>query len=266
MRRTLLSSVVRLAALCALALGLSSCGIGDLLDGPDPTASPTAQETEEAATADPATEDDPEETSPGTTAPDQEPTTAEDPDGATPEPEDVSEPVTGSTEIEETWIDRSWFLEAVDEDLCAGGALTASPYAQREDLFVCGPGAVNALACSLVEQTEVWCIVDVSEKRAISFLSPSALEADAVVPREGEPLPLWVTLPDGARCSVVARDHDQHWDGMLSWYRCDDGSELLASGEISGTFERGKPWTVQRSVDQQAPEAVAVRTAVFAGP
>ncbi|MGO1924088.1 hypothetical protein ACT3TE_10435 [Brachybacterium sp. AOP42-B2-9] len=38
-----------------------------------------------------------------------------------------------------------------------------------------------------------------------------------------------------------------------------------SSGGIAETFDRGEPWTVQRSVDQGEPEETAVSVAVFAG-
>ncbi|WP_299300908.1 hypothetical protein [uncultured Brachybacterium sp.] len=66
-------------------------------------------------------------------------------------------------------------------------------------------------------------------------------------------------------CTTISHDHDQHWDGMFSWYRCDDGSELLTTEDIADTFEHGETWTVQRSTDKGEPESTAVLSAVYAG-
>lgn len=107
------------------------------------------------------------------------------------------------------------------------------------------------------------CIVDPVGERAIEFDSPTAPQQ--LEPREDEALPLLVELPDGAVCATISHDHDQHWKGMFSWYRCDDGSELLTPETIGETFERGEPWTVQRSADGGEPEETAVEAAVFAG-
>jgi 6-phosphogluconate dehydrogenase (decarboxylating) len=53
---------------------------------------------------------------------------------------------------------------------------------------------------------------------------------------------------------------------MFSWYDCSDGSELLTDEDIMNTFAvEGGTWTVQRSMDQGAPEAVVAETVTFAG-
>ncbi|GAA4528811.1 hypothetical protein GCM10023160_27090 [Brachybacterium paraconglomeratum] len=241
--------LLALLAVPALAAGLAACGPDDQ----DSPATPTAQEettpaepTEEGTTEEEAASDEPTEES----------STAEEPT------EEESGPEVSPTSFETMWIDDSWSVEAVEEDLCEMGGGYASPYSEQEDLFVCGPTAAGAQACALAEGT-VQCIVDPVGRTAIEFDSPTAPQQ--VDSREGDPMPLLVNLPDDVTCTTISHDHDQHWDGMFSWYRCDDGSELLTSEDIADTFERGKTWTVQRSMDKGEPESTAVISAVYAG-
>lgn len=235
--------LLALFAVPALAAGLAACGPDDQ----DSPTTPTAQEetTEEEATAEEPTEEATEEE-----------TTSVEPT------EEESGPEVGPTSFETMWIDDSWTVEAVEEDLCAMGGGYASPYSEQEDLFVCGPTAAGAQACALEEGT-VQCIVDPVGRTAIEFDSPTAPRQ--VDPREGDPMPLLVTLPGDLTCTTISHDHDQHWDGMFSWYRCDDGSELLTTEDIADTFEHGETWTVQRSTDKGEPESTAVLSAVYAG-
>lgn len=210
--------------------------------------------------------DEPAENSSAGEAPSQEqaPTEEESPaeEDSSPEQDGSEDSEPRGTVIESLWIDDSWTIQQVEEDLCEMGGGYPSQYAEQEDLFVCGPTAAGAEACALEDGT-VQCIVDPVGRQAIEFDSPTAPEQ--LDPREDEPLPLIVELPDGAVCATISHDHDQHWEGMFSWYRCDDGSELLTPETIGETFDRGEPWTVQRSVDGAEPEETAVDTAVFAG-
>lgn len=165
------------------------------------------------------------------------------------------------------WVDSTWTVEERTEDLCASGAMV-SPYTLtgEEQYVMCGPNAADTKACTIDGPGDtVTCIVDPLQKTAIRFSSPTLASGDAeIYPREGEPIPLYVALPDGVNCAPIGHDHDQHFEGMFSWYRCEDGSELLTPDDTDATFERGEPWTVQRSRDGQAPEATAVTAATFA--
>lgn len=164
------------------------------------------------------------------------------------------------------WVDSTWTVEERTEDLCASGAMV-SPYTLtgEEQYIMCGPNAADTKACAIDGPGDtVTCIVDPLQKTAIRFPSPTLASGDAeIYPREGEPIPLYVALPDGVNCAPIGHDHDQHFEGMFSWYRCEDGSELLTPDDIDATFERGEPWTVQRSRDGLAPETTAVTAAIF---
>lgn len=264
MRVMSLRRLLALLAAPALVLGLAACGPDDSADAPPAEDSPSQEQTpteeDSPAEASPTEEDSPAEESPTEkdSSSEEDPTEDESPDEETGNDDPDSE----GTALETRWIDDSWTIEQVDEDLCEMGGGYPSQYSEQEELFVCGPTAIGAKACALDDGT-VQCIVDPVGKQAIEFDSSTAPEQPQ--PREDEALPLLVELPDGAVCTTIAHDHDQHWNGMFSWYRCDDGSELLTPEEIDDTFERGEPWTVQRSVDQGEPEATAVTTAVFAG-
>ncbi|WP_193103915.1 hypothetical protein [Brachybacterium sp. FME24] len=169
------------------------------------------------------------------------------------------------TAIETLWIDDSWTVEDLDEDLCSMG-MSETIYSEQDDMFTCGPNAAGADACALEDDEEVLCIVNALDKQAVRFDSPTAADPDAEVwPSEQQPVPLHAQLPDGAICSTVTHDHDQHWNSMFSWYRCDDNSELLTKESIDATFERGDLWISERSVDKGEPESTRVVTATFAG-
>lgn len=178
----------------------------------------------------------------------------------------------GSTSIDTLWIDETWTIEDVDEDLCEMGGKTRSPYAQDDDMFVCGPTAAGALACDMAEgETVAMCITSAVDHTAIRFDSPTAADGD-MDQGDGDLIPLFVLLDDGSeegiQCSTISHDHDKHWHDKFSWYRCDDGSELLTDELIEETFDRGDDgtsWTAQRSVDKGKPETVPVVDAVFAG-
>lgn len=250
------SRLIAALAVPVLVAGLAACGPDD----PGSEVTPTAQEettSAEETTAEQPTET--EEASP-TEEEEEEATSAEPAEEPTAEEESV--PEVSPTAVETLWIDGSWTVETVEDDFCEMGGGYATPYSEQEDLFLCGPTAVGAEACALEDGT-VRCIVDPVGRQAIEFDSPTAPEQ--VDPREGEAIPMLVTLPDDVTCATVSHDHDQHWDGMFSWYRCDDGSELLTTEDIADTFERGETWTVQRSMDKGEPESTAVITAVFAG-
>lgn len=172
----------------------------------------------------------------------------------------------GDTVIAGIWVDESWEITERQHDVCEF-SLSASPYSESEHVFMCGANAEGAVACALEEGESVVCLTDVLDKRALRFQSPTAAAQQGQAPEsEQQTIPLIAELPDGAICTAAAHDHGQHYDGMFSWYSCSDGSELLTPDEIGATFERGEPWTVQRSVSGGAPVTTAVTTATFADP
>jgi hypothetical protein len=176
----------------------------------------------------------------------------------------------GATAISDLWPDDTWTIEDLDEDLCEMGGKTRSPFASDDDMFVCGPTAAGVEACDMTEGSEVLCITDPLEHTAVRFGSPTAQSQDDMHQGDGDLLPLFVTLDDGSAdgvtCATISHDHDRHWHDKLSWYRCDDGSELLTDELIEETFDRSDDtWTVQRSVDKKKPATVSVMDAVFAG-
>lgn len=278
LRRRLLTV---LAALPLLLLGVTACG-GASQETPSASASGSEEPTtptEEATSGD--DEDSPtEESSPtsieatraGDDASTGDPTEPEDgtddgtadDGGAT--SEDAAAPDPGSTEITTLWVDDSWTIEERDDDPCSFSGATVSPYSEQTEVFTCGATADSLLACMFEEGDTAVCITDPLERTALRFDSPTARDAlDTGLEVEAEPIPLTVELEDGALCATVAHDQDTHWGGRFSWYRCDDGSELLTDEDIATTFAEGDPWTVQRSVDQGAPEDTAVAVMSFAG-
>ena len=198
-------SLRRLLAFLAapvLAVGLAACGPGDPAEDPSAGDAPSQEQT--PAETEPAEKEQPA---------DEEDSPTED-DSATEQDESGSDdPESRGTVIESLWIDGSWNIERVEEDLCEMGGGYPSQYAEQEDLFVCGPTAAGAQACALEDGT-VQCIVDPVGKQAIEFDSPTAPEQ--LEPRDDEALPLLVELPDGAICATISHDHDQHWEGMFS--------------------------------------------------
>ncbi|MCL6424170.1 hypothetical protein Bequi_12410 [Brachybacterium sp. JHP9] len=237
--------MLRLIALPLALLSLTACvGTTTAGSGPpatDPASSPAAATSSGAPRATPSA-------SPSTE------TASEDPQSS------------GGTALTTIWVDSTWSVEERSEDLCAVSAVV-SPFTLTGDRqhVMCGPTAADTMACAIDGPDDtVTCIVDPLAKKAIRFRSPALAAGTDVSPREGEAIPLYVALPDGVNCAPITHDHDQHFGGQFSWYRCEDGSELLTPDEIDATFERGEPWVVQRSRDQQAPEATAVTAAIFA--
>lgn len=282
------------AASSLLVLGLAACGSDTEEDSPTTAEATTEQsgdddspseettdadsddadaeiaddESSETPSEDDSPSDDPSE---GQDDDSDEPSDSQDWDGSSSSATGGST-TGGSTSIDTLWIDETWTIEDVDEDLCEMGGKTRSPYAQDDDMFVCGPTAANALACDMAEgETVAMCITSAVDHTAIRFDSPTAADGD-MDQGDGDLIPLFVLLDDGSeegiQCSTVAHDQEKHWHGKLSWYRCDDGSELLTDELIEETFDRGddgSSWTAQRSVDKGAPEEIPVMDAVFAG-
>jgi hypothetical protein len=296
------------AALALMTLGLTACG-SDAEDPPPTTAESVADDSADADDETPSDDDAPseqeDETSDDESA-DQDEAESETPSDSTTEsdeesdeeseseaPEDDSEDPSdeaspseeasddgqdsedadsgaGAATVTSTlWIDDSWSIEDLDEDLCEMGGMIRSQYAQDDDMFVCGPTAAGAEACDIESGSEVLCITDPVDRTAIRFDSPAA-EGGEVEQGDGPLIPLYVHLDDGSdsgiRCATISHDHDRHWHDKLSWYRCEDGSELLTDDLIEQTFDQEQDrWTAQRSVDKGEPEEIGVKDAVFAG-
>lgn len=175
------------------------------------------------------------------------------------------DPELAGTSVETVWVDDSWTIEDLEEDLCSMG-MSETIHSEQDDMFTCGPTAAGAQACALEEDEEVLCIVDALGKQAIRFDSPTASDPEAEVwPAGQRPVPLHAELPDGVTCSPIAHDHDQHYDDMFSWFRCEDGSELLTEEYIDSTFTRGETWKTRQSIDQGEPEVVDLAAVTFAG-
>lgn len=87
----------------------------------------------------------------------------------------MSSPESRGTAMTSLWIDDTWSIEQVDEDLCELDCGYPTQYSAQEDLFVCRPTAAGAQACALEDGT-VQCIVDPVGERAIEFGSPTAPE------------------------------------------------------------------------------------------
>jgi hypothetical protein len=292
----------RILCLCAasslLALGLVACGSDSEEDPPTAAASSAEESTEddttgeddassasddESASEEPADEESSGQESSGQDSSDDR---SDDASNGPSSSDDASESSgddsdegsddgpgstgQGATAISDLWPDATWTIEDLDEDLCEMGGKTRSPFASDDDMFVCGPTAAGVEACDMTEGSEVLCITDPLEHTAVRFGSPTAQSQDDMHQGDGDLLPLFVTLDDGSAdgvtCAMISHDHDRHWHDKLSWYRCDDGSELLTDELIEETFDRSDDtWTVQRSVDKKKPETVSVMDAVFAG-
>lgn len=263
MYRTALTS----CAAALLLVGATACGSGE--DAGDP---PTVTETSSVST----TEGGESETSTSTTAPssstsssvESTTTTAS---STTNEPDDDGDGDDGdsgtasATQVVNVWVDDSWKVEKVDEDVC-GGSAYQSQFSTQDDVYTCGATASSALACLDDEGGETaTCIANGQDRIAIHF-PHEPIDPAKVTERETEAIPLYVELGDGTTCGVLSHDQAQHWDDMFSWYRCSDGSELLTDEEIADTFDDDeRAWTVERSTGKGKPVETSVATAVFAG-
>ena len=172
-----------------------------------------------------------------------------------------------ATTISTVWVDDSWTVEQLTDDLCAQGGLTEATFSKQDEIFTCGPTAASAKACTFADGGKTTCITDPLGRKAIRFTSPTVDNWDGQMhPRGQEVIPMYVVLDDDTTCAVASHDHGQHWQGRFSWYPCSDGSELLADEMIEDTFDSdAAAWTVDRSVDQGKPTSTRVKTAVYAG-
>lgn len=271
-RRTLAAAAAPL-----LIAGLAACGSSE-----EPAATeqaPTVEETDEEQSPTEEPEDDAEEDSPPAEQPedseasegsgspeDQESDAPEESEGEeSGDSDDAGAAGSGITSVEHLWVDDSWTLEEID-DICGEMDLSPANYSDQEGFFSCGPTAASALACQVEAENLVYCITNAPDRSAISFASDKAAEDAGRMPANEDALPIQVTLPGGVTCQPISHDHDQHFEDMFSWYSCDDGSELLTDEDITNTFAvEGETWTVQRSVDNGAPEEVVAETVTFAG-
>lgn len=264
MYRTALTS----CAAALLLVGATACGSGE--DAGDP---PTVTVTSSVST----TEGGESETSTSTTAPSSStsssvesttttasPTASEsDDDGDDGDGGDSG--TASATQVVNVWVDDSWKVEEVDEDVC-GGSAYQSQFSTQDDVYTCGATASSALACLDDEGGETaTCIANGQDRIAIHF-PHEPIDPAKVTERETEAIPLYVELGDGTTCGVLSHDQAQHWDDMFSWYGCSDGSELLTDEEIADTFDDDEAtWTVERSTGKGKPVETAVTKAVFAG-
>ena len=172
-----------------------------------------------------------------------------------------------ATTISTVWVDDSWTVEQLTDDLCAQGGLTEATFSKQDEIFTCGPTAASAKACTFADGGKTTCITDPLGRKAIRFTSPTVDNWDGQMhPRGQEVIPMYVVLDDDTTCAVASHDHGQHWQGRFSWYPCSDGSELLTDEKIEDTFDSdAAAWTVDRSVDQGKPTSTRVKTAVYAG-
>ena len=252
---------------CAAALllvGATACG-----SGAGAGDSPTVTETTAVST----TEGGETETSSSTTAPsstsssvESTTTTASPTSSETDDDDDGDDSAAApATQVVNVWVDDSWKVEEVDEDVC-GGSAYQSQFSTQDDVYTCGATASSALACLDDESGETaTCIANGQDRIAIHF-PHQPIDTSNVTDREGEAIPLYVELTDGTTCGVLAHDHAQHWDDMFSWYGCSDGSELLTEEDIADTFDDAEEtWTVQRSTGKGKPAETPVTKAVFAG-
>lgn len=170
-----------------------------------------------------------------------------------------------ATQVVNVWVDDSWKVEEVDEDVC-GGSAYQSQFSTQDDVYTCGATAASALACLDDESGETaTCIANGQDRIAIHF-PHKPIDPSEVTEREADAIPLYVELADGTTCGVLAHDQAQHWNGMFSWYGCSDDSELLTEELIADTFDDAEEaWTVQRSTNQGKPVETSVAKAVFAG-
>lgn len=257
------------AAAALLVIGLSACGSGS---GSEESAEPTTVTTTVTPSSS-TTQEEPEESEESTST--SSSATSSSASSPSTSPEESSTSTTSDeagdegggepTRISTVWVDDGWDIEEVSTDVCGPAGSYASPYSQQDEVFTCGPTAASALACIDSGGGDTTCITNALGRKAIHFDSPS-IAGEQPGAREGESIPLYVELSDGTRCETISHDHDQHWQQKFSWYRCTDGSELLTDQEIGDTFDTdAEAWTVQRSVDKQAPETDHVAVAAYAG-
>lgn len=253
---------------CAAALllvGATACGSGD-----DAGDSPTVTETTSVST----TEGGETETSSSTTAPSstsssvESTTTTSSPTSSEADGDDDGDDdgaAGPATQVVNVWVDDSWKVEEVDEDVC-GGSAYQSQFSTQDDVYTCGATASSALACLDDEGGETaTCVANGQDRIAIHF-PHEPIDPSKVSKREAEAIPLYVELGDGTTCGVLSHDQAQHWDDMFSWYGCSDGSELLTEEQIADTFDDDEQaWTVERSTNKGKPVETPVAKAVFAG-
>lgn len=261
-RRTLAA-----AAAAVLIVGLSACGDTEEEPTAGETVTEAESETDPETDSDTESENDAEPDSESDAETDEESDTETESETDSGTESDTEDPADepGTTAVDHLWVDDSWTIEEV-EDLCGDMDLFPSQYSDQEGSFTCGPTAASALACRVGADDLVLCITNASDRMALSFTSERAVSDAPAMPANEDALPLQVTLPEDVTCEPLSHDHGEHFEDSFSWYACDDGSELLTDEDIANTFTvEGDAWTVQRSIDQGAPEEVVAERVTFAG-
>lgn len=249
----------------ALVLGLSACSGGGGEEGPT-DAAPSSSSVAEEPTEEPSDQPTEDSSDEPTEEPTSDSTTEEPTEDGTASEDDSDSDTSGGTTVQGLWVDDSWTIEERDDDVCAF-AIDASIFSESDEVFSCGANADSAIACALEEGEQVLCITNVRDRVAVRFPSPTATSTELPIARSQDPTPIEVVLPDDVSCTTTMHDNaNGQPEGMFSWYECEDGSLLLSSTDIAGTFDRDDLWTTQRSHDGADPEATAVRVASFADP
>lgn len=164
--------------------------------------------------------------------------------------------------------DDDWEITELDRDPCAQGGPSDSQYSDDPQVFTCGSTADSLLACMVeVDRTAV-CITNPQEKKAVTFQIGEQYGGGVTVEQTGTTLPLIARLAGGANCYPQAHDQAEHWNGMSSWYTCDDGSELLTDESIGNTFAYGDTGIIEAersATPGEEPEPVALEAHLTAG-
>ena len=174
------------------------------------------------------------------------------------------EPNEAATTISFVWPDDSWQIEELDENPCADGFISPSPFGDGPDYFTCGPTAAGLIACHATGG-ETLCVRNHADKQAVRFRSPEADGFSAPPPEDGAS-PVGAVLEDGTTCNMVAHDHMPHAEGRSSWLHCEDGeSALLTLEEDSMEYfdTTQQPWTAELGVGTEEPTIVEVSDVIY---
>lgn len=138
-----------------------------------------------------------------------------------------------------------------------------SDYSNQDGTFTCGPNVAGFRVCKANANNLVTCVRSLEGKEAAQF------QLDKELPYYGETKRKWyrpmiVRLTNGATCTPLTRDQEQHYQNRHGWYGCSDGATLLQDERTQKYFNQSQPtWTVEHAMHADAPTRVGVKSVEY---
>lgn len=146
---------------------------------------------------------------------------------------------------------------------------SASPAAEKGDIYYCSPSAATADACWVGEgRNSMLCLSDPMKRQVVRIWWEGTTGFGPTGPAEhsGTPLPIRLDLDNGAKCRLRNGGswsiQEQHLD-LVGFYRCDNGEAVWGGRRSTGINQKGKTWTVRVGGESGELATRKVRTAYY---